>query len=179
MKSSPPAPLQPLVLRSPDALLAGIASVPGDTSISRRADVRRARERQNAGRRVTGVVVPLEQASSMIDEHPMPAVAAALTGGEPRLCGLAERRVKQCHRLATVARLHVDGVPVRVEDDMIVTGGHANDRGGGQAQAPMHHRRAMSAVVMRLAARHPVQVGDTGFVGLMNRPGAGPAEAGA
>lgn len=115
----------------------------------------------------------------MIDEHPMPAVAAALTARQPRLCGLAERRVKQGHRLATVALLHADGVPVRVEDDMIVTSGHANDLGGGQVQAPMHHRLTTSAAVMGLAARHPVQVDDMGFVGLMNRLGVGPAEAGA
>ncbi len=106
------------------------------------------------------MVLPLERASDMIDEHSMPAAAAALVAGEPRLCGLAERRVKQGRQPAT--------------------GGHADDPGDKQVQAPMHHRLTMSAVMTRLAAAcHPVRVDDMGFVGLMNRLGAGPAETGA
>ncbi len=136
-----------------------------------------------------GVVVPPERASSMIDEYPVLAVAAAFASGETRLCGLAELRVKESDRLAaTVALLQANGVPVRVEgDDMIVSGSRADDLGGGRVQTLMDHRLAMSAVVMGLAARHPVTVDDMGFVatsfpgfvGLMNRLGAGLADPGA
>ncbi len=136
--------------------------------------------------RLRGVVVPPERASSMIDEYPVLAVAAAFADGDTRLCGLGELRVKESDRLAaTVALLQANGVPVRVEDDdMIVTGGSSGDLGGGRVQTLMDHRLAMSAVVMGLAARHPVTVDDVGYVGtsfpgfggLMNRLGAGLAD---
>ena len=135
-----------------------------------------------------GVVVPPERASSMIDEYPVLAVAAAFAAGETRLRGLGELRVKRCDRLAgTVALLEANGVPVRVEhDDLIVSGGQAGRLGGGRVRTRMDHRLAMSAVVMGLGARHPVTVDDMGqvgtsfpgFVGLMNRLGAGLADPG-
>ena len=116
----------------------------------------------------------------MIDGHPVPAVAAAFAAGETRSCSLVKRCVKEGDRLATtVALLHATKVPVRVDDDMIVNGGHADDWGGGPVQALMQPRLATSAVMMAPAARRPIGVGDLGLVGPMNRLGAGPAEPGA
>ena len=79
-------------------------------------------------------------------------------------------------------------MPVRVEhDDMIVSGRRAGELGGGRVRTLTDHRLAMSAVVLGLAAGCPVTVDDMGqvgtgfpgFVGLMNRLGAGLVDAGA
>jgi 3-phosphoshikimate 1-carboxyvinyltransferase len=136
-----------------------------------------------------GITVPPSRAPSMIDEYPVLAVAAAFATGETRLCGLAELRVKESDRLAaTVALLDANGARVRVEgDDMIVTGAEPAALGGGRVETRMDHRLAMSAVVMGLAAGHPVTVDDMsfvetsfpGFVGVMNQLGAGLADAAA
>ena len=109
----------------------------------------------------------------MIDGYPVPPAAA----GKPRLCGLSEAACEEGHRLATtVALLHANGVPVRVEDDMIVTGNHAGDIGSERVRVPMHHRPAIGGVVTGLAVRRSMKADGPGFVSLMNRQGAGPVE---
>lgn len=119
----------------------------------------------------------------MIDEYPVLAVACSFANGTSRLRGLAELRVKESDRLAaTVALLEANGVVVRVEgDDMLIDGlGAGQVPGGGKVATRMDHRLAMSAIVLGLAARQPVDVDDTAFIdtsfpdfiGLMNKLGA-------
>lgn len=129
------------------------------------------------------VDVPADRAPSMIDEYPVLAVACSFANGTSRLRGLAELRVKESDRLAaTVALLEANGVVVRVEgDDMLIDGlGAGQVPGGGKVATRMDHRLAMSAIVLGLAARQPVDVDDTAFIdtsfpdfiGLMNKLGA-------
>ena len=56
------------------------------------------------GGALKGVEVPAERAPTMIDEYPILAVAAACAEGTTRMLGLAELRVKESDRLASVAR---------------------------------------------------------------------------
>ena len=157
------------------------------------ADMRVVRQRVEGGEpvgdlvvqasRLRGVEVPASRAPSMIDEYPVLAVAAAFARGETRMRGLAELRVKESDRLAaTLALLQAGGVAARIEgDDLVVVGDGRPVPGGGRVLTQMDHRLAMSAVVLGVAAASPVTVDDVGivetsfpgFVGLMNRLGAG------
>jgi 3-phosphoshikimate 1-carboxyvinyltransferase len=112
-----------------------------------------------------GVDVPAARAPSMIDEYPVLAVAAAFAGGETRMKGLAELRVKESDRLAAVAAgLAANGVDHRIEgDDLIVTGA-VQAAGGGTVVTQMDHRIAMAFLAMGLASSEPVAVDDTGFI---------------
>ncbi|MFD2251344.1 3-phosphoshikimate 1-carboxyvinyltransferase [Pseudochelatococcus lubricantis] len=109
-----------------------------------------------------GVDVPAERAPSMIDEYPVLAVAAAFASGETRMRGLHELRVKESDRLQAVADgLAAAGVGVRIEgDDLIVTGGNGEVRGGGTAATHLDHRIAMAFLVLGLAARAGMRVDD-------------------
>lgn len=141
------------------------------------------------GGALQGVDVPAARAPSQIDEYPVLAVAAAFAGGETRLRGLHELRVKESDRLAAVAAgLAVTGVTARIEgDDLIVTGRDGDVPGGGPVATHLDHRIAMAFLVMGLASRAPVQVDDgtmiatsfPDFVPLMAALGADIAEAGA
>ncbi|NOG71378.1 3-phosphoshikimate 1-carboxyvinyltransferase [Roseicella sp. DB1501] len=131
------------------------------------------------------VEVPPGRAPAMIDEYPVLAVAGAAAEGETRMRGLAELRVKESDRLAaTAALLAANGVAARIEgDDLLVQGTGGAIPGGGLVATHMDHRLAMSALVMGLAARHPVAVDDAafietsfpGFAALVNRAAGGPA----
>jgi 3-phosphoshikimate 1-carboxyvinyltransferase len=124
-----------------------------------------------------GVEVPPERAPSMIDEYPVLAVAAAFARGRTVMRGLAELRVKESDRLATMAHgLAACSVRVRVEgDDLIVEGG-GPPAGGAAIDAHLDHRIAMSFLVLGGRAREPVTVEGAetietsfpGFRGLMN-----------
>lgn len=113
-----------------------------------------------------GVDVPAERAPSMIDEYPVLAVAAAFASGETRMRGLHELRVKESDRLQAVADgLAAAGVDVRIEgDDLIVTGGAGEVRGGGVAVTHLDHRIAMSFLVLGLAAREGMRVDDGAMI---------------
>ena len=131
------------------------------------------------------VEVPPGRAPAMIDEYPVLAVAGAAAEGETRMRGLAELRVKESDRLAaTAALLAANGIAARIEgDDLLVRGTGGAIPGGGLVATHMDHRLAMSALVMGLAARHPVAVDDAafietsfpGFAALVNRAAGGPA----
>jgi 3-phosphoshikimate 1-carboxyvinyltransferase len=116
-----------------------------------------------------GVIVPAERAPSMIDEYPILAVAAAHASGTTRMQGLAELRVKESDRLATVADgLERCGVKFRMGEDWLEVDGCAGAPPGLDPGAVitthMDHRIAMSFLVLGLGARRPVTVDDGAFI---------------
>jgi 3-phosphoshikimate 1-carboxyvinyltransferase len=111
--------------------------------------------------RLTGVTVPKERASSMIDEYPVLAVVAAFAEGVTRMAGLEELRVKESDRLAAVeAGLGVNGVRTASGPDWLEVTGDKRVRGGGVVETHLDHRIAMSFLVLGLAAEKPVTVDD-------------------
>jgi 3-phosphoshikimate 1-carboxyvinyltransferase len=142
-----------------------------------------------------GVEVPPDRATSMIDEYPILAVAAAFAEGPTAMRGVGELRVKESDRIALMAAgLQACGVMVEEEPEgMIVTGlARANHpvQGGATVRTHGDHRVAMAHLVMGLAAEAPIEVDEPGmiatsfpgFEALMRGLGAaigtpGPAEA--
>src|SRR5206468_3604983 len=115
--------------------------------------------------RAADVSVPGERASSMIDEYPVLAVAAACASGVTRMHGLAELRVKESDRLsATAALLTANGVRAEIEGDTLVVHGAGGPAGGGLVVTHMDHRLAMSALVLGAGTREPVRVDDSAFI---------------
>ena len=156
------------------------------------ADIRFENRREEAGETVAdlhvtaspleGVEVPAARAPSMIDEFPVLAVAAACARGTTVMQGLAELRVKESDRLATMARgLAACGVEVEeAEDSLTVHGLGGRPPGGATISAALDHRIAMSFLVLGLAAERPVTIDDAapidtsfpGFADLMRGLGA-------
>lgn len=102
-------------------------------------------------------------AASMIDEYPILFVAAALAQGRSRFTGLAELRVKESDRLATMAEgLHACGVSVQEGQDWIeITGsGGAPVPGGATVATRLDHRIAMSFAILGQAARDAITIDD-------------------
>jgi 3-phosphoshikimate 1-carboxyvinyltransferase len=134
-----------------------------------------------------GVEVPADRAPAMIDEYPVLAVAASVARGTSIMRGLAELRVKESDRLATMAEgLAACGVAVEVAgDDLIVHGGR-RPAGDVTIDARLDHRIAMSFLVLGGLAAGPVQVEGAeaietsfpGFRDLMNGLGAAIAAVG-
>ncbi len=112
------------------------------------------------------VDVPAERAPSMIDEYPILAVAAACATGISRFRGLSELKVKESDRLTGTAELlRAAGVECAIEgDDLLVQGCGGPPPGGGLVATQMDHRLAMSALVLGLACRAPMQIDDGGFI---------------
>ena len=117
------------------------------------------------GSALRGIEVPAARAPAMIDEYPILAVAAAFAEGTTVMRGLKELRVKESDRLAgTAALLRANGVAVDIDGDDLTVRGRGRAAGGGFVATHMDHRIAMSALVMGLASRQPVQVDDTTFI---------------
>lgn len=131
-----------------------------------------------------GVDIPAGRASSMIDDYPVLAAAAATARGTTRMRGLRRPRGVGGDRLsATAAMLNGNGVRVEiVGDDLLVHGGTGALPGGGLVAARGDHGIAMSALVLGLGSAEPVRVDDVdaiedrfpGFFTLMNGLVAGP-----
>ena len=130
-----------------------------------------------------GVVVPPARAPFMIDEYPILAVAAAFAEGETVMDGIEELRVKECDRLAAVARgLEANGVDCTESEACLTVRGRPDGKGfgGGTVATHLDHRIAMSFLIMGLATQHPVTVDDRTmiatsfpeFMGLMTGLGA-------
>lgn len=109
---------------------------------------------------LNGVDVPPERASSMIDEFPILAVAAAQAKGITRFNNVHELRVKESDRLAAVeAGLIANGVQVQSGDDwMVIHGTGGKIPGGGTVATHLDHRIAMSFLIMGLVSQNPVTV---------------------
>jgi 3-phosphoshikimate 1-carboxyvinyltransferase len=128
-----------------------------------------------------GVEVPADRAPSMIDEYPVLAVAAAFAEGTTIMRGLKELRVKESDRLAaTAALLRCNGIEAEIDGDDLIVYGKGRPAGGGIVTTHMDHRIAMSAIVLGVASKRPVQIDDgtfiatsfPGFVDLMRSLGA-------
>ncbi|TMM15412.1 MAG: 3-phosphoshikimate 1-carboxyvinyltransferase [Actinobacteria bacterium] len=112
-----------------------------------------ARHSPLVGTEVTGAEVP-----GVVDEIPVLAVAAAMAEGETRFRDLAELRVKESDRVATV-RAELSAVGARVEtagDDLVVTGG--TRLRGAAVRSHGDHRVAMAMAVAGLAAEGRTRV---------------------
>lgn len=125
-----------------------------------------------------GVTVPEDRASSMIDDYPMLAVAAAFAQGRSVMNGLEGLRVKKSDRLvAVLSGLKLNGVDCEEGPASLVVHGRPGGNGLGNAAGAavttrLDHRVAMSFLVMGLASEHPVTVDDatmiaTSFPGFM------------
>ena len=114
--------------------------------------------------RLKGVRVPPGRAPSMIDEYPVLACLAAYAQGDTRMEGLAELKVKESDRLlATAAGLAANGVPAKVEDDVLTVAGAGlgvGVPGGGTVATHLDHRIAMAFLTLGLGADRPVTVDD-------------------
>jgi 3-phosphoshikimate 1-carboxyvinyltransferase len=128
-----------------------------------------------------GVTVPASRAPSMIDEYPILSVAAAFAEGETRMLGLAELRVKESDRLATMAQgLAACGIDVTEGQDSLIVHGGDKPAGGVRIPVRLDHRIGMSFLILGMAAKKPVEIDDAeaiatsfpGFVDLMNKLGA-------
>lgn len=133
-----------------------------------------------------GVTVPPERAPAMIDEYPILSVIAAFAEGETKMLGLAELRVKESDRLATMAQgLAACGIDVTEGADSLTVRGGKQPAGGVRVPVRLDHRIGMSFLTLGMASKTPVEIDDAeaigtsfpGFVDLMNGLGAGIAKA--
>ena len=104
-----------------------------------------------------GTVVGAEEVPGLVDEIPVLAVAAACAEGETRFEGVAELRVKESDRIATVeGLLEAMGGSVRTEGDvLVVEGGRLR---GASVRSNHDHRIAMAGAVAALVADGPTTV---------------------
>ncbi len=112
-----------------------------------------ARHARLRGTEVTGAELP-----ALVDEIPVLAVAAAMATGETTFRDLAELRVKESDRVATVAS-ELSALGARVEavgDDLVVVGGAPLL--GTDVRSYGDHRVAMAMAVAGLAARGGTRV---------------------
>jgi 3-phosphoshikimate 1-carboxyvinyltransferase len=108
--------------------------------------------------RLRGTEVTSAEIPGLVDEIPVLAVAAAMADGETTFRGLAELRVKESDRVATVGS-ELSALGARVEivgDDLVVVGG-TRLRGTG-VRSHGDHRVAMAMAVAGLAAQGGTRV---------------------
>ncbi len=125
--------------------------------------------------RLTGIAVPVERASGMIDDYPILAVAAACAAGITIMPGLGDRLT------AVAGGLAACGVQVGIDGDTLTVHGAGEAvPGGARIRAEFDHRIALAFLVLGLGAKAPVEIDDataisTGFpdfAGLMTGLGA-------
>jgi 3-phosphoshikimate 1-carboxyvinyltransferase len=109
-----------------------------------------------------GTSVPASRASSMIDEYPILAAAAACATGTTTMAGLAELRVKESDRLAAIGDgLGACGVHSEsAQDSLTIQGAGGPPPGDGTVHSHFDHRIAMGFLVLGLAAKAPVEIDD-------------------
>jgi 3-phosphoshikimate 1-carboxyvinyltransferase len=108
--------------------------------------------------RLRGTDVPGVEVPAVVDEIPVLAVAAAMAEGETTFRDLAELRVKESDRVATVgSELSALGARVQtVGDDLVIVGGSPLKGAGLRSHGD--HRVAMAMAVAGLAARGGTRV---------------------
>jgi 3-phosphoshikimate 1-carboxyvinyltransferase len=107
-----------------------------------------------------GVRVSGDLALRSIDEIPALAVAAAVAEGQTEFLDLAELRVKESDRIASIAReLSRAGVKVeQVTDGVTITGLAGLPPRGGLVRPDRDHRIAMAGALLGLLAEEPTIV---------------------
>lgn len=113
-----------------------------------------------------GVEVPAERASSMIDEYPILAIAAANAQGTTKMNGLAELKVKESNRLLMIAQnLEACGVAAKMGDDYLeVVGGIKQQKTAVKISTAMDHRIAMSFLIMGLMLENGTLIDDASMI---------------
>jgi len=106
-----------------------------------------------------GIEIPESLVPLAIDEFPALFIAAACAGGETRLTGARELRVKETDRIQVMAEgLQTLGIDTRsTEDGMIIRGGSMR---GGRVDSAGDHRIAMAFAMAGLRADGPVEIDD-------------------
>jgi 3-phosphoshikimate 1-carboxyvinyltransferase len=101
----------------------------------------------------------------MIDEYPILAVLAAFAEGQTVMDGLAELRIKESDRLATMAAgLSACGAHAKAGADTLTVTGSQKVQGGAIVATHMDHRIAMAFLVLGLAAEEAVTVDDASMI---------------
>lgn len=127
-----------------------------------------------------GITVPADRISSMIDEIPVLAMAAACAEGITTITNLSELRKKESDRLALVYQGLKDcGVDVTMNDlehSLIINGNGKPPKGGASIKTELDHRIAMCFLVLGTVTDEPITIDDAApiktsfpnFVKLMN-----------
>jgi len=110
---------------------------------------------------LTATTVAGAEVSSLIDEIPVLAVAAAFAEGTTTFADAAELAIKESDRIATTTGgLRTLGVEADPRPDGLVVSGRAGAvPGGGAVDADGDHRIAMAMAVAGLACAGPVRIG--------------------
>ena len=101
--------------------------------------------------------------SLAIDEFPMLFVAAACAKGTTTFSGLAELRVKESDRIASMAE-GLRGLGIRVDETDDGATIYGNPLGGGEVYSHGDHRVAMSFAVAATVAEGPIRIRDVDAV---------------
>ena len=110
---------------------------------------------------LTGIQVPIEHVSDMIDEFPALFVAAASARGTTRVRGARELRVKESDRIAVMAAgLRKLGVRVDETEDGADIHGCIEGFAGAEIDSHGDHRIAMAFVVAGALARDSLRIAD-------------------
>ena len=113
--------------------------------------------------RLTGIDVDPARVSLAIDEFPLLFVAAAAAEGKTTFRGLAELRVKESDRIASMVEgLRALSIPVDESEDGAVV--HGSKIYGGTLQSHGDHRVAMAFAVAGTVAEWAVRVQDVASV---------------
>jgi 3-phosphoshikimate 1-carboxyvinyltransferase len=111
--------------------------------------------------------VGAEDVPLLVDELPRFALAGAAAGGDSRVTGAGELRVKESDRIETVTNgLRTLGVRIRARDDGFEVKGVPTRPTGGQMPSNGDHRIAVLAAVAGLVSREGVEVGDADAVAI-------------
>jgi 3-phosphoshikimate 1-carboxyvinyltransferase len=110
-----------------------------------------------------GIEVDPTMVSLAIDEFPVLFVAAAVAAGSTHFSGLAELRVKESDRIATMAQ-GIRTLGINVDDSADGAVIHGGKFGGGTVKSHGDHRVAMSLAVAGTIAEDIVTVADVASV---------------
>ncbi|RJS92683.1 3-phosphoshikimate 1-carboxyvinyltransferase [Salinisphaera sp. Q1T1-3] len=148
-----------------------------DALIAMGADITLLDERESAGEPVAdirvrgsqlhGIAIDGDLVELAIDECPALFIAAACAKGTTEISGAAELRVKECDRIAVMARgLEALGVDCEETADGLIIRGREDAEAFGAATIASHedHRIAMAFAMAGLRARGPIVIDDCDYV---------------
>ncbi|NLJ26285.1 MAG: 3-phosphoshikimate 1-carboxyvinyltransferase [Firmicutes bacterium] len=131
---------------------ADLSIKPEEGDGEKRATIR-VRSSHLKGTEIGGEIIP-----TLIDELPVIAVAAAYAQGMTRVKDAAELRVKECDRIAVVAKeLAKLGVDIEAQADGWIIQGGQHLR-GGVVSGHNDHRVVMALAILGLGSSEPLQI---------------------